>query len=84
MPEAGGKMLLWEIAVFRSAHNPDDSHKLWNRVHVHKSDVFVVLENKNRGREAIHERILDIVSDLLLLNFKNPLEESFFQLMNLY
>ena len=53
-------------------------------MHVHKSDVFVVLENKNRERESIHERILDIVSDLLLLNFKNPLEENFSQLMNLY
>ena len=52
-------------------------------MHVHESDVFVVL-GKNREREAIHERIFDIVSDLLLLNFKNPLEESFSQLMNLY
>ena len=84
LPEAWGKMLLWKIAVFRSAHNPDGSNKLWNHVHVHESDVFVVLEKKNRDREAIHERILDIVSDLLLLNIKTPLEESFSQLMNLY
>ena len=28
LPEACGKMLLWKIAVFRSAHNPDGSNKL--------------------------------------------------------
>ena len=28
LPEACGKMLLWKITLFRSAHNPDDSHKL--------------------------------------------------------
>ena len=37
---------------------------------------FCSLGKKNREREAIHERILDIVSDLLLLNIKTPLEES--------
>ena len=52
-------------------------------MHVHESDVFVVL-GKNREREAIHEGILDIVSDLFRLNFKNPFEGSFSQLLNLY